>query len=484
MSQSRPVSKRKTKIIATLGPACDDVAVLERMITAGLNVARLNLSHGDYEQHGARVQRVRQAAKNLGAHVAIMVDTKGIEVRTGLLEAGPVVLEAGSPFKLFTEQRKGNAQGVSVSYSKLADSVSAGDLILLDDGAMELSVQKTGSGIIHCLVVHGGTLGERKGVNLPGAKLAISAISPEFSDNLNRELDFAVTQQVDYLAASFVQSGAEIEDIRARLESQDSQIPIIAKIENQAGVDNIENIVAAADGIMVARGDLGVELPLAEVPSTQKKLIRCTVTNGKPAITATQMLASMEANPKPTRAEASDVANAILDGTSAVMLSGETAIGKFPVEAIETMSAIAVRAEASLREYGFLQTIKMTEAAKIAEAIGQAAARLAEQLQAAAIITLTDSGYTARLISRHRPESVIVAVTASENVARRLAMNWGVIPLLFDQDNGASDEARAMFGCHLAREMGLLKPQDVVVITHGTYPGAGGTDLIRVVEIQ
>lgn len=483
MPNPRSFSQRKTKIIATVGPACDDIATLEDMIKAGLNVVRLNLSHGDYQSHANRVAGVRQAATNLGAHVAIMVDTKGIEVRTGLLENGPVILEAGQTFALFADERKGNLEGVSVSYRKLSAGVKKADVILLDDGAIELSVTAVNADAIECLVIHGGVLGERKGVNLPGAQLAISAISPEFLENLENEIDFAVAQQVDYLAASFVQSGSEIEGIRDRLNARGSQIPIIAKIENQAGVDNVEAIVEAADGIMVARGDLGVELPLAEVPSTQKKLIQCSVTNGKPAVTATQMLASMETNPKPTRAEASDVANAILDGTSAVMLSGETAVGQYPVAAIQTMSAIAVRAEASLREFGFLQTIKMTETAKIAEAIGQAAARLAEQLRAAAIITLTDSGYTARLISRHRPESVILAVTASDSVARRLAMNWGVIPLLYDEDKEDSDESRTEFGCARARELGLLETGDVVVITHGTQQGVGGTDLIRVLEI-
>ena len=484
MPDPQSLSQRKTKIIATVGPACDDVATLEDMIHAGLNVVRLNLSHGDYESHANRVAQVRQAASNVGAHVAIMVDTKGIEVRTGLLEDGPVFLEADQTFTLFADDRKGNLAGVSVSYRKLSAGVKEGDVILLDDGAIELRVAAVNAAAIECVVVHGGMLGERKGVNLPGAQLAISAISPEFLENLENEIDFAVAQQVDYMAASFVQSGSEIQGIRDRLNERGSNIPIIAKIENQAGVDNVEAIVAAADGIMVARGDLGVELPLAEVPSTQKKLIQCSVTNGKPAVTATQMLASMETNPKPTRAEASDVANAILDGISAVMLSGETAVGQYPVVAIQTMSAIALRAEASLREFGFLQTIRMTEAAKIAEAIGQAAARLAEQLQAAAIITLTDSGYTARLISRHRPESLILAVTASDRVARRLAMNWGVIPLLYDEENADSDESRTRFGCGRARELGLLETGDVVVITHGTQQGAGGTDLIRVLEID
>ncbi|MCP5347990.1 MAG: pyruvate kinase [Pseudomonadales bacterium] len=474
---------RKTKIIATAGPACSDVGTLLAMIRAGMNVVRLNLSHGDYIRHGETVQAIREAARLARAHVAILADTRGIEVRTGLLENGPVMLEAGQAFSLFTEHRPGNREGVSISFPKLPEEVNPGDVILLDDAAIELKVVSCAVGKIDCQVVHGGLLGERKGVNLPGIKLSVSALSPEFRKQLDQEIDFAVNHSVDYLAASFVQSGQEVEHIRELLRQQDSNIPIIAKIENRAGVENIEAIIAAADGIMVARGDLGVELPLADVPGTQKRLIRDTVMNGKPVITATQMLASMESSPKPTRAEASDVANAILDGTSAVMLSGETAVGKYPVQSVSTMAAIALRAEASLREFGFLQTIRLGAADKIAEAVGQAAARLAEQLQATAILTLTDSGYTARLISKHRPECPIIAVTGDESVARRLAMNWGVLPLLYTGED-ISDSERTRFGCQLARQLGYLESGDTVVVTHGTRTGQGGTDLIRVITVD
>ncbi len=482
MSNLQPL--RKTKIVATAGPACDDVATLEAMIQAGMSVVRLNLSHGDYADHGERVARIRAAAANCDAHVAIMVDTRGIEVRTGLLAEGHVELEAGQAFSLFTEARLGDTRGVSISYLSLPQEVEPGDAILLDDAAIELAVTEITDGAIQCRVEHGGKLGERKGVNLPDKQLAISAVSPAFLDRLQSEISFAVDNDVDYLAASFVQSGEEVERIREILNDHRSYIPIIAKIENRAGVNNLQDIVAAANGIMVARGDLGVELPLAEVPSTQKMLIRHTVMNGKPVITATQMLASMETNPKPTRAEASDVANAILDGTSAIMLSGETAIGKYPVRAIATMSAIALRAEASLREYGFLQTIRASDTDKVAEAVGQAAARMAEQLQAAAIMTLTDSGFTARLISKHRPECAILAVTDSPQVARRLALNWGVIPLLSQGEGLDKDDARAAFGCDRGLELGFLQPGDTVVVTHGTVPGGGGTDLIRVVVLD
>lgn len=481
MSGSTPL--RKTKIIATIGPACDSPEILEAMIERGLNVVRLNLSHGNYEEHSQRVKRVREVAGRLGAHVAVMADTKGIEVRTGVLETGPVELQAGQHFSLFIEPHPGNSQGVSISYRNLTAEVRTGTTILLDDAALELSVLEVKKAEIICEVIHGGILGERKGVNLPEVQLSISAVSPEFLQNLQAEIDFAVANEVDYLAASFVQSGTEVDHIRELLTARGSTIPIIAKIENRAGVANLESIVESADGIMVARGDLGVELPLADVPSTQKKLIRATVGRGKPVITATQMLATMESNPKPTRAEASDVANAILDGTSAVMLSGETAVGKYPLQAIETMSTIALRAEASLGEFGYLQTINPATTNKVAEAVGQAAARLAEQLKADGIITLTDSGFTPRLISKHRPESSIIAVTDNESVARRLAMNWGVLPLLCDSTTAGADDVRTDFACRRAVELGYLDVGDTVVVTHGTRAGVGGTDMIRVVSV-
>ncbi|MEX2468356.1 MAG: pyruvate kinase [Pseudohongiellaceae bacterium] len=482
MSTSSPL--RKTKIVATVGPACDSIDTLVKMIEAGMNVVRLNLSHGSFAEHQQRVEQVRAAAACAGAYVAIMVDTRGIEVRTGRLENGPVELTAGQTFHLYTDDIPGNTEGVSISYARLPAEVKTGDIILLDDAAIELQVSGIEGQSIACQVIHGGRLGERKGVNLPGTVLSINATSPEFVDNLNREISFAVSNEVDYLAASFVQSGEEVLYIRQRLLDCGSDIPIIAKIENRAGLDNLDAIVATAAGIMVARGDLGVELPLADVPGAQKKIIRNTVMNGKPVITATQMLASMENNPRPTRAEASDVANAILDGTSAIMLSGETAVGKYPVEAVSTMATIARRAEASLKEYGYLQAIRLSEPDKIAEAVGQAAARLAEQLQATAIITLTDTGFTARLISKHRPECPILAVTDAVHVARRLALNWGVMPLLYEADAAQSDDARSAFGCSKGLELGYLAPGDTVVVTHGTRPGQGGTDLIRVVKVE
>ena len=365
--------KLKTKIVATIGPACATLDKLVDMISAGMNVARLNLSHGTLVNHKKQITLLRQAAEQAGVNIAIMIDTRGIEIRTGLLKGETVELLPDASFSLFTDERDGDASGVSVTYRKLPEEVSAGTPILLDDGAIELEVTTATDSSINCRVVHGGWLGNSKSVNLPDTRLALSAVSPENREDIVRELGFAAENDVDYIAASFIQTADDIYKMREILIEKGVNIPIIAKIENKAGVKNLEEIVSAADGIMVARGDMGVELPLADVPATQKNIIRTTVSNGKPVITATQMLASMERNPKPTRAEASDVANAILDGTSAVMLSGETAAGEYPVESVSTMATIAQRAEASLSEYGYLQRIKPHPSNFVTEAISQAA---------------------------------------------------------------------------------------------------------------
>ncbi|MGD8642763.1 MAG: pyruvate kinase [Chromatiales bacterium] len=476
---SNPV--RKTKIVATIGPACDSPETLEAMIRAGMNVARLNLSHGTLDEHHARLIQIRQAAERLGTHVAIMIDTRGIEIRTGRLEARMAELLPGSSFDLHTDGRVGDTTGVSVSYLKLPEEVRAGTPILLDDGAIELEVRSIDSGTIHCQVIHGGMLGESKSVNLPDTRLSLSAVSPENRDDVLRELGFAAENDVDYIAASFVQSDEDIRRMREILSEREVVIPIIAKIENRTGMANLEDIVAVADGVMVARGDLGVELPLAEVPSSQKRIIRTTVSNGKPVITATQMLASMEHNPKPTRAEASDVANAILDGSSAVMLSGETAVGKYPVRAVETMATLALRAESDLAEYGYLQAIKPHPANVVTEAIGQSAVRMADQIGAAAIFSLTETGFTARLVSKHRPSCPILAITGSTAVTRRLCMNWGVIPIQYTSEQ--SDEEKVAFGIERAKALGYLRSGDTVVATAGQSERAGGTNVISVIEL-
>jgi len=472
---------RKTKIVATIGPASDSPETLREMIAAGMNVARLNLSHGSYEQHQALLDRIREIANEMGVQLAIMVDTRGIEIRTGKLRESSVELVRDSKFTLYTDERIGDVNGASVTYKNLPREVGPGTPILLDDGAIELEVKSVSDDEIYCQVIHGGVLTENKSVNLPDTELAVNAVSPEFRDDIAREINFAADNGVDYLAASFVQSADDIHRIRDIFLETDRRTPIIAKIENKAGIKNLEDIVKAADGIMVARGDLGVELPLAEVPGFQKKIIRTTVMNGKPVITATEMLASMERNPKPTRAEASDVANAILDGTSAVMLSGETAIGKFPVQAVRTMSILAQRAEASLGEYGYLQKTRMDPTNIIPEVVSQSAVNMAEKLKAVAIFSLTETGFTSRLISKNRPDCPILAITYSQLVARRLSMNWGVIPLLCEE--GSDDTAKLEFAVSRAKELGYIKAGDVVVVTAGIQQRVGGTDLIRVLKV-
>jgi pyruvate kinase len=473
---------RKTKIVATLGPACDDEAVLRAMIGAGANVVRLNLSHGTLEEHARRLGRAREAAASLDVFVAAMVDTKGIEVRTGTLAEPAVTLSPGAEFRLYAEPRSGDAGGVSTTYPSLVTEVLATQRILIDDGAIELEVLRREPGALLCRVVVGGTLRERKSINLPDTRLPLGLDDPAAQAVLRDELAFAADHEVEYIAASFVQRADDVHAIRAILREHGATIPIVAKIENQSGVDNLEGIVEAADGTMVARGDLGVELPLADVPGTQKRIIRATVYSGKPVITATQMLDSMERNPRPTRAEASDVANAILDGTSAVMLSGETAMGKYPVEAVATMAALSLKAESYLRDYGYLQKTRPNPANRITEAVSQAAVTMAQSLGAAAIISLTTTGFTSRQISKHRPDCPILAVTSVPLTARRLAMNWGVTPLLCAED--LSDLQKIEFAIESAKTLGHLQPGDLVVATAGFHQRPGTTDQIRVFKLD
>jgi pyruvate kinase len=469
---------RKTKVIATIGPACDSTARIAQMIQAGMNVARLNFSHGTHDEHRERLLRVRGASRELGAHLAVMLDTKGAEIRTGMVESGSVELAEGAPFSLFIGDVLGTKEGVSVSYSKLAHEVKLGSGILLDDGRIELRVVRLSDDAIRCEVVRGGELSSRAGVNVPDASLTLTSLDTDRRDDLR----FAVEHDFDYIAASFVKSAADVLEIRRFLEEQGAEIPIIAKIENREAVENLDEIVAAAAGTMVARGDLGVELAVEEVPLVQKRIIRTTVMSGKPVITATQMLDSMERNSRPTRAEASDVANAILDGTSAVMLSGETAKGRYPVEAVRTMASLALKAEASLSVYGDLQQILPRETDVVTDAVAQAAMNIARDLDAAAILTLTASGRTSRSISKYRPDCPILAVTRSEQVARKLALNWGVMAVPFEGEGDDDDESQVRFGVERARALGLAQPGDVVIVTAGISGEAGSTNLIRVVR--
>jgi len=470
---------RKTKVIATIGPASDALETLKAMMRAGMNVARLNFSHGTHEEHRKRLECIRQAADELSANVGIMLDTKGVEIRTGRLQGGSATLTAGNPFTLYQGDRPGDAAGVSISYPELAEEIAPGSSILLDDGVLELRVESIDGADIHCVVTRGGVLEDRKGVNVPGGRLSHA---PSMSPQDREDLLFAIEHGVDYIAASFVRSGADVMEIKNLLHERGADIPVIAKIENTEGVKNLEEIVAIADGTMVARGDLGVELPLPQVPLIQKKIIRTTVTNGKPVITATQMLDSMTHTPMPTRAEVSDVANAILDGTSAVMLSGETAKGSYPVEAVRTMAALALAAEEKLAEYGHLQHILPQVANVVTEAVSQAAIALAEHIHAAAVITLTESGFTARSMSKYRPGCPILAATVSPAVLRKLSMNWGITAILYQGER--SDEAMIQYAIRHGRDIGCINPGDDVVVTAGISQTAGSTSSIRVLTVE
>lgn len=469
---------QKTKIIATIGPACDEEAILRGMMAAGMNVARLNLSHGTFEDHAERVARVRGVAEDIGANLAIMVDTRGREIRTGKVAGGVIVLETGQHFVLYGDPRPGTTEGVSVSHPTLHDHVKLRDRILLDDGLIELSVSGVALDGIRCTVECGGELRDSKGVNLPGNPSIFDSIDSDVAG----DLEFVAAHDAEYVAASFIRDAADINRLRAKLDALGADTPIIAKIESRAGVENLDEIIAVADGTMVARGDLGVELDLAQGPTIQKRIIHRTVTNGKPVITATQMLDSMERNPRPTRAEVSDVANAILDGTSAVMLSGETAAGAYPVEAVRTLAALAREAEAGLREFGHLQQILPHASDRVTDAIAQASITMANHLKATAIIALTETGFTSRLISKYRPDCPILAISSSRRVVRRLAMNWGVTAIHYQGDG--SDQDRLEFATRTARGSGVARGGDIIIATTGSHQRAGSTDLIRVLTLE
>ena len=469
---------RKTKVIATLGPACDEVDVLAAMIEGGMNVARLNFSHGSPQEHQQRLERLEQARRRTGQMVATTLDTRGIEIRVGEVDGGLIDLEPGTEFVFVPEGQTIDRPGISITYPHLAEAVEPGDPILIDDGSIGLAVVSVEGPVVVCRVERGGLLRSRKGMNLPHTELQFGSMALENEE----DLVFAAEHDIDYVAASFVRGAEDVTELREVLARYGADIPIIAKIESRSGVANLDEIVATANGTMVARGDLGVELPVEEVPAVQKKIIRTTVMNGKPVITATQMLDSMERNLRPTRAEASDVANAIFDGTSAVMLSGETAVGAHPVESVKTIAALARRAEESLAEYGHLQNVRPDPGHKVSEAVSQAANTMAVHLHAAAIVTLTESGFTSRMISKYRPPCPILAVTESPRVARRLCMNWGITALRYEDEGG--DEYKIAFAIERAREMDYVEPGDVVIVTAGLSHQSGSTDMIRVLTVE
>lgn len=468
---------RRTKIVCTVGPASDPVEILTEMIAAGMNVARLNFSHGTHEEHARRVEAVRRAAGELGTIVGIMLDTKGPEIRTGLLQTDKITLDTGNRIILTTEEIRGNAERLSISYKGLVSDVSPGSRILLADGLVELEVISVDGTETTCKVVNGGEIGSRKNVNLPGVVVNLPAVT----DKDVEDIKFAVTKGFDFIAASFVRTASDVIAVRRVLEENDSDMQIIAKIENHQGVENIDEILRVADGIMVARGDMGVEIPTEEVPLVQKMIIQKCNRVGKPVITATQMLESMVHNPRPTRAEATDVANAIFDGTDAIMLSGETAAGKFPVEAVKMMDRIAVRTERALGFEELLGRKEISPARTVTDAISHATCTTALDLGAKAIITSTKSGHTARMVSKYRPKARIIAVTPRMDVVRKMSLVWGVNPLLVSETSGTDEMIASAIQTALAAR--LIGCGDLVVITAGIPVGVPGTTNLLKVHI-
>ncbi|WP_404404275.1 pyruvate kinase [Jeotgalibacillus malaysiensis] len=471
---------RKTKIVCTIGPASESIEKLTQLMEAGMNVARLNFSHGDFDEHGARIKNIREAAAKLGKNIGILLDTKGPEIRTNTMENGAIELVAGNEIIVSMDEVVGTTEKFSITYSDLVNDVNEGSKILLDDGLIGLevlSVDKS-AGEIRTKIMNTGTLKNKKGVNVPG----VSVNLPGITDKDASDILFGIEQGVDFIAASFVRRASDVMEIRELLEKNGSpNINIIPKIENQEGVDNIDEILQVSDGLMVARGDLGVEIPAEEVPLVQKQLILKCNAVGKPVITATQMLDSMQRNPRPTRAEASDVANAIFDGTDAIMLSGETAAGDYPVESVQTMNNIASRAEEALDYKAILSKRSKRFERNMTDAIGQAVAHTALNLEVNAIIAPTESGHTAKMISKYRPEATIVAVTADTAVSRRLALVWGV----YAQVGVKTETTDEMLDMAVTESLnsGCVKHGDLVVITAGVPVGESGTTNLMKIHI-
>lgn len=466
---------KKTKIVCTVGPSTDKPGILQALIRGGMDVARFNFSHGSHEDHARRIAMVRAAAEECGVPVALMLDTKGPEIRIGKIAAGKAILTTGQPFTLTARPVPGDSRAVSVSHKGLPREVAPGDTILLADGIISLIVTAVDGDDIHTVVKNGGEISSNKRVAVPGVAVKL----PPLSEQDVADIVFGIGQDMDIVAASFVQRAADVLAIRKVIESSGASLDIIAKIENAEGVKNIDEILKVADGVMVARGDLGVEIPTEEVPVVQKLLIEKCNAVGKPVITATQMLESMLANPRPTRAEASDIANAIFDGSDAIMLSGETAAGAYPVEALETMARIAARAEAALDYSNILLAKGLSVQRTTTGAISHATVQIAHELGADAIITVSESGFTARMVARYRPKATIVAVTPRPKTLRRCQLYWGVYPVL-GPDAKNSDEMVAG-AISLALSTGIVKQGDLTVITAGVPAGIQGTtNMIRV----
>ncbi len=471
---------RKTKIVCTIGPATDDKNIMRELMLAGMNVARFNFSHGDYETHEKRFRMVEKLRKELDLPVATLLDTKGPEIRLGkFVDDKPVEIYDGDVYTLTTEDILCDNQKGSVSFKKLPRDVSIGTRILINDGVIELLAEKVTSNEIICRVIHGGTLSNNKGINVPGVKLSM----PYLSESDMNDLEFGAKMGFDFIAASFVRTAADINYLRKFTHSLGwFDVRIIAKIENTDGVENIDEILEAADGIMVARGDMGVEIPFERIPAIQKELIHKGYNAGKQVITATQMLESMITNPRPTRAEITDVANAIYDGTSAIMLSGETAAGAYPVEVVKTMALIAETTENNIDYKGEFASRRTEPNSNIAEAIAHATVTTAHDLNARAIITVSLCGQTARLISKYRPSCPIICCTTGETAQRQMNMSWGVIPLIIGEKKSTDELFSA--AVEAAESHGLAQDGDIVTITAGVPIGvSGSTNMLKVAKI-
>lgn len=468
---------RKTKLIFTIGPVSDNEETLSKLIEAGMNASRHNFSHGDHEEHRARIEAVKKLRKQYDKSIAVILDTKGPEIRTGNFEKGSLELQEGAEFTLVCgEEVVGDETQCSVTYDKLYSDVVVGSNILINDGLIALEVKWVEGNRIHCIVKNSGTIGNHKNMNVPGASINLPAITQKDIDDLK----FGIEVGVDIIAASFIRKASDVLEIRKVLEKNGgSDILIFSKIENQEGVNNIDEILKFSDGIMVARGDLGVEIPIEQVPLTQKKIIEKCNKAGKPVITATQMLDSMIRNPRPTRAEASDIANAIFDGTDAIMLSGETANGKYPVEAAETMAKIAEAAENNINYALNLKRKSKVHAPSVPNAISLATCTTAMDLNASAIITATQSGHTARMVSKYRPECPVIAATPYDYVARKLALNWGVFPIITDMMYSTDELIEK--SVEKALQTGFVRKGDLVVIAAGIPINyAGTTNMMKV----
>jgi pyruvate kinase len=468
-----PDLTRRTKIVATIGPATESPEQLRLLIEAGATTFRLNFSHGDHSEHAARIRTIRQVAEEMRVHIGILQDLQGPKIRLGRFSGGPITVAKGDPFTLTSRDVACNQTIATVTYDKLADEVVPGSRILLDDGRVEMLVERVDKPeqTLFCSVTVGGVLSNNKGVNFPDVQLSIRALTEK--DRI--DLAFGLQHSVDWVALSFVRNPSDMREIRDLIRSHGHSTPVVAKIEKFEAIDQIDDILPLCDGVMVARGDLGVEMPAEEVPLLQKELIRKANSLGIPVITATQMLDSMVSCPRPTRAEVSDVANAILDGTDAVMLSNESAVGDFPVEAVATMATIARRIE---RDYP-QRVLDSHMATTIPNAICQAVSSIARQLNAAAILPLTKGGSTARNVSKFRPSTPILAITSEVKVARQLQLCWGVNPLLVAEQSSSTSTFSLAMG--LAREQGFLQDGDLVVQTAGTLSGvSGSTDFIKV----